>query len=834
MSKQDNLHEYVTDIAGTIRSVEGSTEKINAQDFSDRIRAIGGTSGSEGKTTPSFTSGRANEVVVRHQDSNVSSYPRWVEMTTGAELFTNNGVMPVDTTTWSFGKFTSLLSAAQLGITDIGNLVAARVDGTIKDLIVFYRANNFTAPVSYKIIGKILRDNTFVTDIEPKEISGAGRMYEPFIFGNYVYYCEETADKSKQDIKRAEITYTINNNQVTSFSLGTPEIIISGTDDKDDNGVIVASSRPGFPAIAQLVDGNLIMVYETNVNKGFDYPYTVRYAYSADNGATWIDRKTLFKTLNYNNNIPYVVVDPTGRVAISYHTNSEFFGITADDVSIHKCTFKAFISNTVVRKGDILAPTDFSEIPVKRNQINQWTGGWGSLAIIQGAVAPVYAWGDNTGNKGTIIDTVETSAATVERVNSSSGLVVYAHEDYAEKTIAAEVQAISDSIVRRNSSGFVYGSTTTNLEPTNEPTILTTKAYVAAYVTKFGNENYLPLIGGTISGNLSITGNLIVAGESTILEAQHLKVKDAIIETNSEGNNIPTISGLAIHKNTIDTYIIGYDPANDSVKLGFGEQDTNKNWVFKKNDGNPIATRADSSLMVDNGFVTWNQNNKRLETTIITGLSGEGEPDQVVYYEGIGFTFGKGCLLATTKISHNFNLVLNIPLISGSGITLAPTSNGKCIEAKLDTTFTDDKYVPIHNTGSSYTLYGTVRSGGQIVQVNLGFDQAPTDGTIVQRAEGGVVKVGTAVADNDAMPKKQVEDNFVKSYVGTPATTKIYVRNNAGVDTTVTLNTRPDNYSVAQRGIGGVLQVGTPTANSHATTKAYVDGLNAITITAGA
>jgi hypothetical protein len=119
----------------------------------------------------------------------------------------------------------------------------------------------------------------------------------------------------------------------------------------------------------------------------------------------------------------------------------------------------------------------------------------------------------------------------------------------------------------RDISGFVYGSTAWNLDPTNQPTILTTKAYVA----NFGNENYLPLKGGTISGNLSISGNLIVAGESTISEAEHLKVRDAIIETNSEGNNIPTISGLVIHKNKIDTYIIGYDPTNDSVKLGFGE-----------------------------------------------------------------------------------------------------------------------------------------------------------------------------------------------------------------------------------------------------------------------
>ena len=183
------------------------------------------------------------------------------------------------------------------------------------------------------------------------------------------------------------------------------------------------------------------------------------------------------------------------------------------------------------------------------------------------------------------------------------------------------------------------------------------------------------------------------------------------------------------------------------------------------------------------------------------------------------FTYDGG----TTK---DVPMDIDVPIVAGDGIVIGKKASEEKVEVKLDTAFTDGKYVPIHNTGSSYTVYGTVQSGGKIIQTNMEFNQEPYSGTIVQRGKDGVVKVGTAVADNDAMPKKQVEDNFVKSYVGTPATTKIYVRNNAGVDTTVTLNTRPDDYSVAQRGIGGVLQVGTPTANSHATTKAYVDGLH--------
>ena len=72
--------------------------------------------------------------------------------------------------------------------------------------------------------------------------------------------------------------------------------------------------------------------------------------------------------------------------------------------------------------------------------------------------------------------------------------------------------------------------------------------------------------------------------------------------------------------------------------------------------------------------------------------------------------------------------------------------------------YANNHYVPIHNTGNSYTVYGTVQSEGQIVQVNLEFDQAPTTGTIVQRGEGGVVRAGTPVSNNDATTKAYVDN----------------------------------------------------------------------------
>lgn len=46
MSKQDNLTDFLTDVADAIREKKGTTEKINPQNFSDEIRSIEGGGGS--------------------------------------------------------------------------------------------------------------------------------------------------------------------------------------------------------------------------------------------------------------------------------------------------------------------------------------------------------------------------------------------------------------------------------------------------------------------------------------------------------------------------------------------------------------------------------------------------------------------------------------------------------------------------------------------------------------------------------------------------------------------------------------------------------------------
>lgn len=123
-------------------------------------------------------------------------------------------------------------------------------------------------------------------------------------------------------------------------------------------------------------------------------------------------------------------------------------------------------------------------------------------------------------------------------------------------------------------------------------------------------DKKLDKTGGTISGNLSVQGNLNVAGTTVTQDTETLLVKDNIVVTNSDKAELLNLSGLAINKNANQTYGIMYDPTTDSVKLGLGSIDATGKFTFSEN-GNPVAVRADSSLLVDGHLIKWDATNNR-------------------------------------------------------------------------------------------------------------------------------------------------------------------------------------------------------------------------------
>ena len=92
----------------------------------------------------------------------------------------------------------------------------------------------------------------------------------------------------------------------------------------------------------------------------------------------------------------------------------------------------------------------------------------------------------------------------------------------------------------------------------------------AAADTALRNSKY-DKTGGTISGNVQITGDLTVQGTTTTNDTETLAVKDNLIVTNSDGATLSGLSGLIIRTSPTQSYGIVYDPANEgTVKLGLG------------------------------------------------------------------------------------------------------------------------------------------------------------------------------------------------------------------------------------------------------------------------
>lgn len=330
-----------------------------------------------------------------------------------------------------------------------------------------------------------------------------------------------------------------------------------------------------------------------------------------------------------------------------------------------------------------------------------------------------------------------------------------------------------------------------------------------------------------IGGDVSIGGDLYVAGNSSIQEAGHLKIKDAVIITNSDGKKLAVLSGLAIRKGENDagvdeTYGIMYDFASNSVKLGLIYTDEKGNYQFLAGEGQPVATRADSAELTEHGIALWDAANHRFIAKDMTDIDFTYGDVTVDYNTTDGMTInGQARFTYDGGTTKDVTMDIEVPLVAGEGITIDKKSTEEKVEIKLDTAFTDGKYVAKQTTSISNQsfVYAYDSNGDRRFQVTNALSRE----SIPIRGYGGAVKVGTAVEDSDAMPKKQVEDGFVPKQIPT-ATKSAYTTDTNGEQSLMTIhggNAEP--YSIVARSAGGVVRVGTPVADNDAVPKSYFD-----------
>lgn len=121
-----------------------------------------------------------------------------------------------------------------------------------------------------------------------------------------------------------------------------------------------------------------------------------------------------------------------------------------------------------------------------------------------------------------------------------------------------------------------------------------------------GLAKKLDKVGGTVTGDLAIQGDLTVAGTTKSEKTKTLMVEDNVIVTNANKVALQALlSGLAINKDANATYGIMYDPADDTVKFGQGVLDKDGKFTFSEGEGKPLAIRAQSTELNEGHLIKW-------------------------------------------------------------------------------------------------------------------------------------------------------------------------------------------------------------------------------------
>lgn len=180
------------------------------------------------------------------------------------------------------------------------------------------------------------------------------------------------------------------------------------------------------------------------------------------------------------------------------------------------------------------------------------------------------------------------------------------------------------------------------------------------------------------------------------------------------------------------------------------------------------------------------------------------------------FTYDGG----TTK---DVTMDIQLPIVEGEGITIDKVNGQNKVEVKLNTALTDSKYVPKTTTG--WRVYATNGAGNQVL---LNYTHELGNNALIMRDSSGRAKINTPTDAMQIANKKYVDDGFVPKKTSTTGT-QIYAFDNNGLKD-VHMSARATESGLAYKNTGGTLEIGTPVGQSDATTKAYVDAYQTITI----
>jgi len=145
--------------------------------------------------------------------------------------------------------------------------------------------------------------------------------------------------------------------------------------------------------------------------------------------------------------------------------------------------------------------------------------------------------------------------------------------------------------------------------------------------------SYLPLTGGTLTGDLVVNTNVAVGGSLTIdgslyvVGVEAIDVSSAYIQLNTGLAGPPPItlqSGIIVQRGSESPYAILYDEDVQTFRIGITELETSTHYSDASTQA--VATREDAP--VSQGIAYWNSSENRLDTStgftldILTGSTG--------------------------------------------------------------------------------------------------------------------------------------------------------------------------------------------------------------------
>ena len=292
---------------------------------------------------------------------------------------------------------------------------------------------------------------------------------------------------------------------------------------------------------------------------------------------------------------------------------------------------------------------------------------------------------------------------------------------------------------------------------------------------EYADANYLKKSGGTITGDLIISGNLSASGKTSVIESTTLKVLDKLIYVAKDNTTALTSpAGLITPKydGTNDGGLV-YDNSGTAF-VGDIKLDDKGNVDVNNSDLQPIATRDDYSNFTNGHKVKVEVDSSQKNVKFVDG----GKDDGINSLTDVNLTLGDttvqydttdGIQMTSTgrftyaEGTHDATIDLDIPIIGTDNITIDKASDSEKIEVS-GKNLIKDPYPGVNVTGASiinYKPYGSSDWGRAFVRNTHNLVNNAESGSIVGYDTNGVIYAKTTSDDDySVVNRKYGDENY--------------------------------------------------------------------------